>query len=102
MQKVEEQVKNTKRAQLDEANMWNVLQDNWPSLFKGSLSQKEGDCSRIKRLTRDFPGGPVVKNPPSNAGDTSLIPGRGTRIPHATGQLSPHATTRERKPARHN
>ena len=27
--------------------------------------------------SRDFPGGPVVKNPPSNAGDTSLIPGRG-------------------------
>ena len=25
----------------------------------------------------DFPGGPVVKNPPANAGDTSLIPGPG-------------------------
>ena len=24
----------------------------------------------------DFPSGPVVKNPPSNAGDTGLIPGR--------------------------
>ena len=24
-----------------------------------------------------FPGGPVVKNPPANAGDTSLIPGLG-------------------------
>ena len=22
----------------------------------------------------DFPGGPVVKNPPANAGDTGLIP----------------------------
>ena len=37
---------------------------------------------------RDFPGGPAVKNPPSNAGDTGLIPGWGTKIPHATGQLS--------------
>ena len=37
----------------------------------------------------DFPGGPVVKNLPSNAGDTGLILGRGTKIPHATGQLSP-------------
>ena len=25
----------------------------------------------------------------------SLTPGRGTKIPHATGQLSPHATTTE-------
>ena len=37
---------------------------------------------------RDFPGGPVVKNLPSNAGDTGWIPGRGTKIPHASGQLS--------------
>ena len=26
---------------------------------------------------RDFPGGPVVKNPPSNAGDMGSIPGLG-------------------------
>ena len=32
----------------------------------------------------DFPGVPVVKNPPSNAGDTSLIPGQGTKIPHTS------------------
>ena len=37
---------------------------------------------------RDFAGGPVVKNPPSSAGDLGLIPGRGTKIPHAAGQLS--------------
>ena len=36
----------------------------------------------------DFPGGPVVKNLPCNAGDLSLIPGRGTKTPHAAGQLS--------------
>ena len=30
----------------------------------------------------------MVKNLPSNAGDTGLIPGQGTKIPHATGQLS--------------
>ena len=35
----------------------------------------------------DFPGGPVVKNPPSNAGDAGLILGRGTKIPQAAGQL---------------
>ena len=80
----------------------------------------------------------MVKNPPYNAGDMGSIPGQGTKIPHATGQLSPRAelvylracilqttelvylracnaanyrahapwslcaTTRERKPARHD
>ena len=41
-------------------------------------------------IYRDFSGGPVVKNPPSSAGDVGSIPGWGTKIPHATGQLSPH------------
>ena len=44
---------------------------------------------------QDFPGGPVVKNLPSNAGDPGSIPGWGTKIPHAMGQLSPCATTTE-------
>ena len=43
----------------------------------------------------DFPGGPVVKNLPYNAGDAGSIPGQGTKIPHATGQLSPRATATE-------
>ena len=43
----------------------------------------------------DFPGAPVVKNLPCNAGDGSFIPGRGTKIPHAVEQLRPHAITRE-------
>ena len=30
-----------------------------------------------KSLLLDFPGGPVVKNPPTNAGDMSSIPGPG-------------------------
>ena len=49
----------------------------------------------IKNYRRDFPGGPVVKNPPYKAGDTGSIPGQGNKIPHAMGQLSPHATTTE-------
>ena len=44
---------------------------------------------------RDFPGGPVVKNLPSNVGDVGLIPGQGTKIPHAAGQLSLRTTTTE-------
>ena len=34
---------------------------------------------------RDFPGSPVVKISPSNAGGTCLIPGWGAKIPHASG-----------------
>ena len=33
----------------------------------------------------DFPGSPVVKTSPSNAGGAGLIPGRGAKIPHASG-----------------
>ena len=35
----------------------------------------------------DFPGGPVVKNPPCNTQDMGSILGQGTNIPHAA-QLS--------------
>ena len=40
----------------------------------------------------DFPGGPVVNNPPCNARDVGLIPGQGTKIPH-TMELSLRAST---------
>ena len=49
----------------------------------------------MKTRQSDFPGGPVVRNPPANAGDTDLIPGLGTKMPCASEQLSPHATTTE-------
>ena len=42
----------------------------------------------------DFPGGVVVKNPPSNAEDLGLEPWSG-KIPHAMEQLSLCATTTE-------
>ena len=45
---------------------------------------------------RDFPGGPVVKNPPCNAGDVGSIPGQGTKILHAVElKLSPCTTKKE-------
>ena len=37
-----------------------------------------------KVLVWDFPGGLVVKIPPSNAGGLDLIPGRGPKIPYAS------------------
>ena len=36
-----------------------------------------------------FPDGPVVKSLPCNTGDVGSIPGWGTKMAHATGQLSP-------------
>ena len=47
-----------------------------------------------------FPGGLVIKNLPGNAGDTGSTPGWGIKIPHASKQLSLHATTIE--PKSHN
>ena len=35
-----------------------------------------------------FPGGPVVKNSPSKAGDVGLIPGQETEILYIKGQLN--------------
>ena len=37
---------------------------------------------------RDFPGGPVTKNPPFSAGNVGSIPGWGSRISHALGTKS--------------
>ena len=40
----------------------------------------------LKNLKSDkwgLPSGPLVKTLPSSAGDAGLIPGRGTKIPHA-------------------
>ena len=63
---------------------------------------EKGDRNRCKKRDgnskreRDFPGGPVIKNPSCNAGDVhGSIPGCRTRIPHAAEQLSPCATTTE-------
>ena len=38
----------------------------------------------LKGVSRDFPGGPVVKTSPSNAGGAGSIPGQGAKIPHAS------------------
>jgi len=46
-------------------------------------------------MTGGFPGGPVVKNPPCSGGDSGLIPGWGTKIPHAGQQLNPSTPTTE-------
>ena len=40
-----------------------------------------GDSNFPFKYCRDFPGGPVVKNPPSTTGNTGSIPGWGIKIP---------------------
>ena len=58
---------------------------------------RSSQSSGKSKLKWDFPGGPVVKNLPGNAGDVGSIPRRGTRIPRTQGELSPRATIRESK-----
>ena len=44
----------------------------------------EVDGVNSKVFERHFPGSPVVKNPPANAGDTGLIPGlRRSHVPQS-------------------
>ena len=45
----------------------------------------------------DYTCGPVLKNPPCNAGDVGSIPGKGTKFPHVAEQLSPGAATTKPK-----
>ena len=65
-----------------------------------------GSGSRIQRMASrhavrtvlktetkgDFPGGPVDKNPPANAGDTEGFDPWSKKIPHAAGNQSLCAT----------
>ena len=62
---------------------------------KGSPPTLWVECTFLQTLLknwRDFPGGPVVKNLPSNVEDLGSIPSRGTKVPHAWAT----------KPTRHN
>ena len=58
------------------------------SLFKGRgevcLKIVEDLYQNIKNIHLwDFPGGPVAKTSPSNAGGAGSIPGLGAKIPHS-------------------
>ena len=83
-----------------------LSQDRCPSLYLGSdLGQKYSFIRTFSMCIHTFsifihiniqrwviPGGPVVKNPSADAGDTGSLRGLGTKIPPAVGQLnSSHA-----------
>ena len=62
-----------------------------PSHFIDARSSTS--CNLLKLLASisllgDFPGGPVVQNPPANTGDSGPILDPGTKIPLAVGQLN--------------
>ena len=59
------------------------------------MKKKKTCLKKKKRYFRDFPGGPVAKNPPCNAAVTGSIPGQGTKISHAMEQLSLRVATTE-------
>ena len=53
--------------------------------MSGMAEPMDRTCIPVhEKLERNFPGGPGVKNPPSNAGDV----GGETKMPFITGQLS--------------
>ena len=52
--------------------------------WRATLTPLQSGSHPQDSKSRDFPGGPMVKNPPANAGDMSSIPGvRRFHIPHS-------------------
>ena len=51
--------------------------------------------SMFQKVVERLPWWSSGKESPYNAGDAGSIPGQGTKIPHAVGQLSPRTTTTE-------
>ena len=51
--------------------------------LRHSVHWKRTVCFKLKKIIQeDVPGGTVVRNPLSNAEDTSSIPGQRTKIPY--------------------
>ena len=52
----------------------------------GAIRKNKGikHGTRMNIRLRDFPGGPVVKMSPSNAGGVGSIPSQGAKTPHAS------------------
>ena len=70
-----------------------------PKLGRGGTNfgtHIEGDLGH-ENHTKDFPGGPLVKNPPADVGDTTSVPSPG-RFPHTAEHLSLRCTTQAQDP----
>ena len=67
----------------------------WPTgLWANKTLLLENKTKKNEWKDRDYPGGPLAKNLPWNAGRMGSIAGWGTKIPRASGQLSPPTSIR--------
>ena len=71
---------------------WSIPWTEEPAGLQSIGSQRVRRGWVTRTHTQAFPGGPVIKNLPVNAGDTDSIPWPG-KIPHAMEQINPCATT---------
>ena len=73
------------------------MQEMWGSTpGRGTKIPQATQLSQKKKNLRESPGGPVVKNPPCDAGDMGSIPGMGTKIPTSLRAAKPeHLNQRE-------
>ena len=83
-----------------ESALWKVYQNCGPLCDGVCSGLNSGPWIHLHLIPKtckcgDFPGGPVVKNLPTNAGEVGSIPGQGTKIPHAMEQLSLSVATTE-------
>ena len=64
-------------------------------MLREKRKDEKKNTEKKKKKKEDFSGGPVVKNPPANAGATCLIPGPGrSHMPQASvGELLSVTTT---------
>jgi len=68
----------------------------WHLLQKTKIFKNDHPVAYVKNQYWDFTCDPGVKTPPSKEGDTGSIPGKETKIPHATGQITLHVATKTR------
>ena len=66
---------------------------------EASTYNGEKTAFSISGAGRDFPGGRVVSNQPSDKEKADSSPGLGTKISHRLSQLSPRATTKRPRDA---
>ena len=72
----------------DKRHFTHVIYSPWPMSKKKNVFLTFNTLLSKSREAQDFPGGPVVKNLPTNAGDMGSIPGG--ESPHARRHLSSH------------
>ena len=79
-----QRVKNNKKSSFQKEQSWGLLLADIKTYYKATINKRVGD----------FPGGPVVKNLPANAGDRGLIPGPGkSHVPRGKKACAPHLLT---------